>query len=67
MHDFVHRYTESEAAFGVLKGSSELGPSLEGKLMIERELLYSQLVKLKDRMVRIQPCSHAPKHYLHSS
>ena len=54
------RYTESEAAFGVLKGSSGLGPSLEGKLMMDRELLYSQLVDIKDKMVRIQHCSQPP-------
>lgn len=45
------RYTESEVMFGVLKGTSEMKSSLEGKLMMERELLYSQLVDVKDKMV----------------
>lgn len=48
----VHcRYTESESGFGVLQGASGLASSLEGKLMMEREALYSQLVEVKEKMV----------------
>ena len=47
-----HRYTESESNFGVLKGDPTLPPALEGKLMIKREQLYSQLVDVKEKLVR---------------
>ena len=43
---------ESESSFGVLQGDSTLPSVLEGKLMVERERLYSQLVDVKDKMVR---------------
>ena len=46
------RYTESVTSFGVLQGASGLSSSLEGKLMMEREALYSELVAVRAKMVR---------------
>ena len=47
------RYTGSESSFGVLQGDRALPSALEGKLMVEREHLYSQLVDVKEKMVRL--------------
>lgn len=49
----TRRYTESESSFGVLQGDRALPSALEGKLMVEREHLYSQLVDVKEKMVRL--------------
>ncbi|CAI8048383.1 hypothetical protein GBAR_LOCUS26695 [Geodia barretti] len=46
-----NKYMESESSFGVLQGDSTLPSVLEGKLMVERERLYSQLVDVKDKML----------------
>ena len=48
----IRRYTESESGFGVLEGA--LASSLDGKLMIEKEILYSQLVDIKKKMVPLK-------------
>ena len=53
------RYTESESGLGVLQGASGLASSLEGKLMMEREALYSQLVEVREKMVQ-----HKPVYYI---
>ena len=50
------RYTESEAGFGALQDSRLLASSLEGKMIMEREMLYSQLVDIRDQMVCSQQC-----------
>ena len=46
------RYTESESGYGVLQGDAELASSLEGKMMMERESLYAELLGIKTDMVR---------------
>lgn len=51
MCDIFCRYTESGSDFGVLQGTSGLAASLDGKLMIEREALYSKLAEIRDKMV----------------
>ena len=59
--DIRCRYTESESGFGVLEGATGLASSLEGKLMIERETLYSQLVEIRGKMVcSIMSCVEPP-------
>ena len=47
------RYPKDRNQFGAVSGISDLAPSLEGKLIEERETLYAQLKETCGKLVRI--------------
>jgi hypothetical protein len=54
------KYTEQPGSeFGALEGTVGLAAALDGKLMTERETLYSQLAGIRDKMVCLSlSCAH---------